>query len=194
MAVLTYLYLASDCFTTFISCSRYDNIRFNKARPSRNKLCCCKTLSLISVTLPSMEFIVIVHPNQRRSARLKKQAHAHAARVTHARSRKRQAARHSDQEPDIKIDARGRSRNLRQPEEKGTSRPQQELVESQHLAEPSIPRTVSGAFEHEPLASFLKSSTAEEKMLFFYCTSQYTSFMPLLKAMRGHWHCKSAEF
>lgn len=129
-----------------------------------------------------MEFIVIVHPNQRRSTRLKKQAHAHAARVTHARSRKRQAACHGDQGPNIQVESRGRSVILRQREGEGMSRPQQDVVESQHLVEPSIPSTIPGAFEHEPLASFLKSSTAEERMLFFYCTSGCTSSMPLLKA------------
>ncbi|KXH34007.1 hypothetical protein CSIM01_02342 [Colletotrichum simmondsii] len=115
-----------------------------------------------------MEFIVIVHPNQRRSARLKKQAHAHAARVTHARSRKRQAACHGDQDLNIQVEGRGRSVILRQQEGEGVSRPQQDVVETQHLVEPSIPSTMPGAFEHEPLASFLKSSTAEERMLFFY--------------------------
>ncbi|KAK1520355.1 uncharacterized protein CCOS01_10474 [Colletotrichum costaricense] len=105
-----------------------------------------------------MEFIVIVHPDQRRSARLKKQAHAHAARVTHARLRKRQVARHGNQDPDIQVKS----------QEERVSRPQQDVVELQHLVEPSIPSTIPGAFEHEPLASFLKSSTAEEKMLFSY--------------------------
>ncbi|KXH26078.1 hypothetical protein CNYM01_02397 [Colletotrichum nymphaeae SA-01] len=115
-----------------------------------------------------MEFIVIVHPSQRRSARLKKQAHAHAARVTHARSRKRQAACHGDQDASIRVEGRGRSVISRQRAGEGMSRPQQDVLESRHLVEPLIPSTIPGAFEHEPLASFLKSSTAEERMLFFY--------------------------
>ncbi|KAK1658662.1 hypothetical protein BDP55DRAFT_564750 [Colletotrichum godetiae] len=105
-----------------------------------------------------MEFIVMVHPNQRGSARLKRQAHSHAARVTHARSRKRQLAHLSN--PELRIEAESHEYEF--------SRPQRDIVESQHVTAPSIPSRISGAFEHEPLASFLKSSTTEEKMLFSY--------------------------
>lgn len=35
----------------------------------------------------------------------------------------------------------------------------------------SIPATLSGAFEHEPLASFLKTLTSTEHFMFSHCKS-----------------------
>ncbi|KAH6880359.1 hypothetical protein B0T10DRAFT_581623 [Thelonectria olida] len=101
-----------------------------------------------------MEFITMVHPSQKGSAHLKRQAHSHAARVAHARARRLRMAEYkheSNENPGHQIQ---------------TSTNYQQQSSSRRELGPSIPETIPGAFEHEPLASFLASLTSREHFMF----------------------------
>ena len=116
-----------------------------------------------------MEFITIVHPADKDSTELKRQAHSHAARMGHARSRRRRMADFRRQNENIDqcqslskqfLEYRDCDIGFSNPSRISISRPNEG---------PPIPKTISGAFEHEPLASFLKSLTSQEHFMFNYC-------------------------
>jgi hypothetical protein len=130
--------------------------------------------------LADMEFITIVHPSQKNSPRLKRQAHSHAARAAHARARRTRVAAHtaaldstsqkdaSESSPHPKATVpparKTKSRNMNL----GSYLTIQRL--GLHVSS-SVPASIPSAFEHEPLASFLKSLTSREHYLFDYCKS-----------------------
>lgn len=105
-----------------------------------------------------MDFITVQHPSQH-SARVQRQIHAHAARVSHARARLSRVAAYNRQK---KIE----NQDLDKGEEITEHPPP---VTDPSTWDVTIPMTVSGAFEHEPLASFLRSLTSWEHSLFEYC-------------------------
>ncbi|KAI1410438.1 hypothetical protein F5Y13DRAFT_167771 [Hypoxylon sp. FL1857] len=110
-----------------------------------------------------MEFITMVHPAQSGSKELRRQAHSHAARVAHARVRRRRVAGYIHQkahahDPDMQEQAR-------QSPNRAVDEDAQVMIgcdASMVLA----PRSISGAFEHEPMATFLTSLTYREHLLF----------------------------
>ena len=112
----------------------------------------------------------MVHPSQGGSAKLKRQAHSHAARVAHARARRLRVAEY--------VRKKKNAEQSEQPGEVETLRETQEIVApltyKQDLTghpevTQSIPQLLSTAFEHEPLASFLVSLTYRERFMFDYC-------------------------
>ncbi|OTA95549.1 hypothetical protein M434DRAFT_393611 [Hypoxylon sp. CO27-5] len=108
-----------------------------------------------------MEFITVAHPAQSRSKNLRRQAHSHAARVAHARVRKLRMAGYTRREAD---DPDMQERNLQPPNWNTDERIQTSISRDETIT--LAPRSISGAFEHEPLASFLKSLTNREHFLF----------------------------
>ncbi|GAB1312091.1 hypothetical protein MFIFM68171_02301 [Madurella fahalii] len=128
-----------------------------------------------------MEFITIVHPSQKNSPRLRRRAHSHAARAAHARARRIRVAGHIAAESTSQKDASSTPPNA-------TVSPARNL--SRHLGLPSsVPASISGAFEHEPLASFLRSLTPREHYLFdFYIqvvTPDLCDRCPVLNVLGG---------
>lgn len=121
-----------------------------------------------------MEFITIVHPAQKDSAKLRKQAHSHAARVAHARAKRLRLAKYreqqkgkgssgeSDESPAVEVVVVLAKQSRQTPNSN-----------SEDMDSSTIPASPSGAFEHEPLASFLKSLTQREHFLFDYCTLNF---------------------
>ncbi|KAJ3549027.1 hypothetical protein NM208_g727 [Fusarium decemcellulare] len=106
--------------------------------------------------LPIMEFITLVHPSQSSSAKSKRNAHSHAARVAHARARRLRMAGYASQKG---IDREGTQKQQDdiQPKNQVALRQDQTTLGPRHLP---------GAFEHEPFASFLKSLTPREHYIF----------------------------
>ncbi|KAF4467131.1 hypothetical protein FALBO_5989, partial [Fusarium albosuccineum] len=107
-------------------------------------------------SLPSMEFITLVHPSQSSSAKSKRKAHSHAARVAHARARRLRMAGFASQNA---ID-----RESTQKQQDGIQ-PKHQVALGQDQTT-LAPRYLPGAFEHEPFASFLKSLTPREHYIF----------------------------
>ncbi|KAI0827812.1 hypothetical protein F5Y06DRAFT_283583 [Hypoxylon sp. FL0890] len=123
-----------------------------------------------------MKFITMAHPAQSGSKELRRQAHSHAARVAHARSRRLQVANYMEQKarhPVMQEQARQASnRAMGEQDQASTGRDETTTV---------VPRTMSGAFEREPLAIFLTSLTDREHFLFSHYV---TVVLPYL-----YYHC-----
>lgn len=113
--------------------------------------------NLTPAPLTTMEFITIVHPSQKNSPRLRRQAHSHAARTAHARTRRARAAKHIQEHP---IDAN--SSDVRPLD------PAHRIVQAIGLSA-TVPVSIPNDFQHEPLASFRRSLTPREHMLFDLC-------------------------
>ncbi|TEA15687.1 hypothetical protein C8034_v002283 [Colletotrichum sidae] len=111
-----------------------------------------------------MEFITMVHPGDKDSAKLKRRAHSHAARVAHARARRLRTQEH--EEENAAITGRVEPESV-----SASSRHCPSASEHTTSAAQSIPATVSGAFEHEPLASFLSLLSSKELFMFHYYTN-----------------------
>jgi hypothetical protein len=113
-----------------------------------------------------MEFITLAHPEQKNSARLKRQAHSHAARVAHARARK---VRMADYQQSAAIDRRPSGEATSQSEDAEIRRRTKQNVDNSRAVTAAL-LGISGAFEHEPLASFIQSLTPREHFVFSHCT------------------------
>src|SRR5690242_17828409 len=99
-----------------------------------------------------MEFITIVHPSQKNSPRLRRKAHAHAARTSHARARRIRVAAHNAFAFTSQKDV---SESSTHPKATVSLSPAQSMNLAQRLGlcvSSSVPASISGAFEHEPLA------------------------------------------
>ncbi|KAH6960154.1 hypothetical protein DER45DRAFT_557232, partial [Fusarium avenaceum] len=103
-----------------------------------------------------MEFITISHPSQCVSADLRRRANSHAARIAHSRNPR---ARVKKDTHERKEEAEAVHRTV--PAKLNTRQPFMQVNMVMN-----IPISVSGALEHAPLASFLKSLTAREHFLF----------------------------
>lgn len=100
-------------------------------------------------------------PQGKGSRSLKRKANAHAARVTHARARRLRTANYMSEKGVHKTDKDFST--------DGWRRIAQPSVVHPFAATPSVPKTIPGAFEHEPLAGFLKSLSSREHFLFDHC-------------------------
>ncbi|KAK4039723.1 NADP-dependent oxidoreductase domain-containing protein [Parachaetomium inaequale] len=108
------------------------------------------------------------HFYQKNSPRLRRQAHSHAARASHARARRARVAAHAAFDSTSQKDA---SESSTHPKAVTVS-PARNMNLAQRLGlhvSSSVPASISSSFEHEPLASFLRSLTSREHYLFdFY--------------------------
>ncbi|KAK4121003.1 hypothetical protein N657DRAFT_648380 [Parathielavia appendiculata] len=102
-----------------------------------------------------------MHPSQKNSPRLRREAHSHAARTAHARVRRIQVARYTALKSALQKKASPTT-----PPKVTVSPTQNWNLASQHPS--SVPAFISSAFEHEPLASFLRLLTSREHYLFNY--------------------------
>ncbi|KAI0138976.1 hypothetical protein F4776DRAFT_617512 [Hypoxylon sp. NC0597] len=119
-----------------------------------------------------MEFITMAHPAQSRSRNLRRQAHSHAARVAHARARKVRMLGYMQRkahDPDMQ------EGNLQSPNWATEERTQTSISRDETII--LAPRSISGAFEHEPLASFLRSLTHREHFLFSHYVKVVVPYM-----------------
>lgn len=141
--------------------------------------------SLFILNTATMEFITLAHPDEKDSASLKRQAHSHAARVAHARARRLRMAAHAKQRTDaLKEEAQGKASKNELPMTVTRQTNNQEFSRDPALAI-TMPKTISGAFEHEPLASFIKSLAPREHFIFDHCESPPLPLI-LKSAFQGH--------
>lgn len=96
------------------------------------------------------------------STKARRQAHSHAARVAHARARRLQVASYMHQKSSAGHDS---DREESDHQLASWTRQHTRALLSQHETALPAPRTLSGAFEHEPLASFLRSLAPREHFL-----------------------------
>ena len=73
-----------------------------------------------------------------------------------------------------KENAEGKSRKIVTTSEhptktKGSPQNERETLVKQKEVAPSLPQRIAGAFEHEPMASFLTNLTSKEYYMFQYC-------------------------
>ncbi|KAH8888064.1 hypothetical protein GQ53DRAFT_725278 [Thozetella sp. PMI_491] len=149
-----------------------------------------------------MEFIVIECPGEKASAASKRQAHSHAARVAHARNRRKKEAEHAKQkETAERYSHSGDSRHSQPPDEN-----QRDEEVGQENGQASIrdngahcvPRHITGAFEHQTLARFIKSLTSREQLMFHHYIQVVVPYMchycpvpqhskEFHQRMRGNW-------
>lgn len=120
-----------------------------------------------------MEFISIVNPGEERAASSRK-IHSHAAKVAHARSRRLRMAQYI--EKNAKTVTEGDETPRNQPQNSGCVLEARERVRWMSSSRrpdrtQMLPKSIDGAFEHEPLAGFLSTLTAKEHFLFNHCTS-----------------------
>ncbi|KAI0161871.1 NADP-dependent oxidoreductase domain-containing protein [Hypoxylon sp. FL1284] len=108
------------------------------------------------------------HSNSRR------QVHSHAARISHARARRLRMLEYTQQNSGAR-DGSSSEESNHQPADR-TQQYLQALV-SQHVSATPIPMTISGAFEHEPLATFLRSLAPREHFLFSHYVKVVLPYM-----------------
>ncbi|KAF7562260.1 hypothetical protein G7046_g1851 [Stylonectria norvegica] len=117
-----------------------------------------------------MEFITMVHPGQGQSRNLTQQAHSHAARVAHARTRRRRMTeflhRTSAKENPETLNKSPQHHHYHAYPVYGS---ESGISASRFGIRLSIPDSLSSSFEHEPLASFLRSLTSQEHFMFNHC-------------------------
>lgn len=103
-----------------------------------------------------MEFIN-VRPSS--SAGASRQIHSHAARTAHARARRLRMANYM------------REQNKKKESQELATIPSEDTKSSfdRDEARPLVPRIIPGAFEHEPLASFIRSLDPKEVFMFDHC-------------------------
>ncbi|KAK4096700.1 hypothetical protein N658DRAFT_435552 [Parathielavia hyrcaniae] len=107
-----------------------------------------------------MQFITIAHPSDKDSPHLRRQAHSHAARNAHARVRRIRVARHAAERTASQTAASSTTHS-----EVCISLARSSAGHHPGLVS-SVPASISSAFEHEPLATFLRSLTSRENYLF----------------------------
>jgi hypothetical protein len=124
-----------------------------------------------------MEFITLSHPSQKSSTALQKTARSHAARVAHARARKtrkevtegleERPVRKTSQKPGL----RHATRLLRAVEyaKVDTSGKFSTGATAGPWVDVTTPLSIFGAFQHEPIASFVKSLSHQERFAFDHC-------------------------
>ncbi|KAH9902144.1 hypothetical protein F4778DRAFT_736448 [Xylariomycetidae sp. FL2044] len=133
-----------------------------------------------------MDSILVYDPTKKISASSTRKAHSHAARAAHARTRRLRVAHYTEQKKAAARVEDENSRRRKASERLETGR-QDELVSYTPQGTASeLPKSIGGAFEHEPLASFLRSLTQREHFLFdhyvtvvlpdlyLYCSSMRT--------------------
>lgn len=117
-----------------------------------------------------MEFITVFDPSQKGSADLSRRAHSHAARVAHARARKIRVEEHMQQKRIINQKEMPHAKSLvERMQENPSSISREQSLPSQLKTTSSIPLLLPTSFEHEPLASFLRSLTFRERFMFQHC-------------------------
>lgn len=121
-----------------------------------------------------MNIIAFVDPKERKST-LSRRVHSHAARVAHARSRQLRKAQYAKQnhQPAETREGLGQGERQFQPKERVDAKSREDdQVSSAYDQDSRTPplNYVPGAFEHEPLAGFLRSLTALEHFMFNHCT------------------------
>ncbi|KAF3798180.1 hypothetical protein GCG54_00010526 [Colletotrichum gloeosporioides] len=135
-----------------------------------------------------MEFITMVHPAQKDSASLRRQAHSHAARFAHARARERRMVEHT--QPKQILENAGGDDEVADSEERLSSNWRNLASFVRNETTPVLPQNISGAFEHEPLASFLGSLKPREHYMFQHYVQvvvpEMLSQCPVLNYMRKH--------
>lgn len=117
----------------------------------------------------TMEFITVLDPSQKSSAASSRRAHSHAARVAHARARKIRVEEHMRQKHMIKQKELTHAKALVDEIQEDSILISREQRLSQLKTTPSIPLLLPTAFEHEPLAGFLRSLTTRERFMFNHC-------------------------
>ncbi|CAI0646565.1 unnamed protein product [Colletotrichum noveboracense] len=135
-----------------------------------------------------MKFITMVHPAQKDSANLRRQAHSHAARVAHARARRRRMVEHTQRREILGV-AEGDSEVADSEERMSSNWKNLESFVRDEITL-VLPPNISGAFEHEPLASFLGSLTPREHYMFQHYVQvvvpEMLSQCPVLNYMGKH--------
>ncbi|KAI5459603.1 hypothetical protein BGZ63DRAFT_255019 [Mariannaea sp. PMI_226] len=122
-----------------------------------------------------MEFITILHPGQPVSANLRRQAHSHAARVSHARARRLRVATHRRQKdvaatavaPSTATGETSGAPPPTQTTEMDVAPPKRKQYQAQRDETTLFaPGAISSPFRHEPLASFIQSLNTRECYMF----------------------------
>ncbi|KPM38265.1 hypothetical protein AK830_g8296 [Neonectria ditissima] len=138
-----------------------------------------KTSELLYV---KMEFIPASHPARTTSTELKRQAHSHAARVAHARARRLRVANYMHE--------KGTAGETSSRKASGDQQHYHALV-IQDKMKTSVPKVIPGAFEHEPMTSFKKSLTFQERFMldhYIKVVMPYlNNYCPVLQHL-GEWH------
>lgn len=122
---------------------------------------------------PRMEFITVSNPSRRLPAKLRRQAHSHASRATHARARRLRTEEYQRQKkiPGEESQTDEYRTTKEEQDQENINRPgrHDELI----LVDPSetsLPApSILGSLVHEPLASFLQSLAPREHFLFNHC-------------------------
>jgi len=110
-----------------------------------------------------MDFIVVTSPGQRASAKTNRRVHAHAARVAHARTRRRHMAEYNQVKANIQ--QRGMHCPIRNKAATITI-----PAESQSPL-PPIPRTVAGDLQPDGISRFRQNLSPLEHFIFDHCRS-----------------------
>lgn len=130
-----------------------------------------------------MDFIVVSDPAQRASAKTSRRVHSHAARVAHARSRRRQMAEYHQVKVNLqKCDANELIGN--------NSTPNDISPESQDSSTP-IPCTLTGDLQPEGISRFRQNLSPLEHFIFDHCKLVLNQYLILevTKARRRHPNC-----
>ncbi|KAH7184813.1 uncharacterized protein B0J16DRAFT_414254 [Fusarium flagelliforme] len=137
-----------------------------------------------------MDFIVVTNPSQRASAKTNRRVHAHAARVAHARTRRRHMAEYNQaetniQQRDTNDPIRNKSGTITIP------------AESQSPL-PPIPRTVAGDLQPDGISRFRQNLSPLEHFIFDHYIQTVLpaqiSYCPIVMGLkekvidiRSHW-------
>ncbi|KAI8649857.1 hypothetical protein NCS56_01436500 [Fusarium sp. Ph1] len=136
-----------------------------------------------------MEFINVrpsVQPSS--SARSSRQIHSHAARIAHARARRLRMANYMREKNNAKV-----------PQEiAAVSTQDKQPSASLDETRPQVPRVIPGAFEHEPLASFIRSLDSKEVFMFDYYVNVVVPYLdlhcPVMKHLGGDYHYRKQNW
>lgn len=130
-----------------------------------------------------MDFIVVSNPGKRASAKTSRRVHSHAARVAHARSRRRQMAEYHQVKANLqRCDANELISN--------NSPPNDISPESQNLSTP-IPCTLAGDLQPEGISRFRQNLSPLEHFIFDHCKPVLNEYLILevTKTRRRHTNC-----
>ncbi|KAM6511449.1 hypothetical protein FALCPG4_016451 [Fusarium falciforme] len=136
-----------------------------------------------------MEFINVRPPVQpSSSAGSSRQIHSHAARTAHARARRLRMANYMREKNNTKASQ----------EIAAVSTKDKQSSASLDETRPLVPRVIPGAFEHEPLASFIRSLDSKEVFMFDYYVNVVVPYLdlhcPVMKHLGGDYHYRKQNW
>ena len=148
-----------------------------------------------------MEFINTISTEDD-GATLSRRAHSHAAKAAHARTRRLCMAQYMHQKSTPHMKADDEPQNRTKDSENVVSQAQDECKRivsgPTSVTTQTLPKSIDGAFEHEPLAGFLRSLSDREHFLFDHCTfrcsyrlSSYFVVLILWQMSKLFFHCST---